>query len=128
LLPGSLALYLLLLSQNFPLTLLLHLLAHAFALGLSRITGLCGSLLFNLLPPQILHLLPRVAIATRGLPGEVGHLPFPRLLCGYVRLRTRLRAVARLLTIVSPLLAGRSTLICDLKFLAPRPISDRLNV
>jgi hypothetical protein len=96
LLAGSLARCLLLLTQNFPLALWLHLLAHAFTLGLGRIAGLCGSLLFNLLPPQILHLLSRVAITTCCLSGQVGHLSFPCLLCGYVRLRTRLRAIASL--------------------------------
>ena len=127
-LAGSVALYLLLLTQHIPLTLLLHLLAHAFALGLSRIAGLCGSLLFNLLPSQILHLLPRVTITASCLSGQLGHLSFSRLLCGYVRLRTRLRAIARLCPIVSPLLAGWSTLICDLKFLVPRSIGHWLHV
>ena len=125
-LAGSFALCLLLLTQNFSLTLLLHLLAHALALG--RIAGLYRSLLFNLLPSQILHLLPRVAITACSLSGQIGHLSFPRLLCGDVRLRTRLRSIARLRAIVSSLLFCRSTLICDLKFLAPRSIGHRLHV
>ena len=70
LLPGSLALYLLLLAQRFSLTLwLLHLLPHTFALGLNWNAGLRCSLLLDLLPPQILHLLPRVATPARCLPG-----------------------------------------------------------
>ena len=121
-LPGSLALYLLLLARRFPLTLLLlHLLADTFALGLLPKAGLHCTLLLDLLPPQILHLLPRVTIAARCLPGQIRHLSFPRLLCGYVRLLTRLRAI------VSPLLACGPALICDLKFLVSRSIGHWLN-
>jgi len=59
-----------LLAGSFALgLLLLHLLAHAFALSLGRIASLCGSLLFDLLPPQILHLLASVAITTSCLSG-----------------------------------------------------------
>jgi hypothetical protein len=65
LLPSSFALYLLLLPQGL---LLLHLLVHALALRLLRIHPL-GPLLFKLLLTQILHLLPRVAVATSCLSG-----------------------------------------------------------
>ena len=121
-LPGSLALYLLLLAQTFPLTLLLHLLPDTLALGLGWNASRCRSLLLDLLPPQILHLLPCVTIAASRLSGQIGHLFFTRLFCGYVRLRTHLCAIARLRAIVNPLLIGRSSLIRDLKFLAPRSI------
>jgi hypothetical protein len=118
-----------LLAQSFSLALLrLHLLTHAFALGLYWNAGTRSSLLLDLLPAQNLHLLPRVTITTCRLSGQICHLSFPRLLCGYVRLR--LRAIAQitgLRTVVSPLLAGAPTLICDLKFLVPCSISHRLN-
>ena len=64
-LPGSLALHLLLLAQRISLTLLLlHLLPHALTLGLNRNAGRCCSLLLDLLSAQILHLLSRVTITT----------------------------------------------------------------
>jgi hypothetical protein len=117
LLPRSLSLYLLLLAQSSPLTLLLHLLPHTLALGLGWNAGRCRSLLLDLLPPQILHLLPCITIAASRLSGQIRHLSFPRLLRGYVRLPTELRAVA------SPLLlVCRSTLICNLQFLISRPV------
>jgi hypothetical protein len=117
LLPGSRPLYLLFLAQSVSLALLLlHLLTHTFALRVYRDAGAAGSLLLDLLPPQTLHLLPRVTITTGRLPGQIRHLSFSRLLCSYVRLRTR---IAGLRTVVSPLLAGGPTLICDLKFLVP---------
>jgi hypothetical protein len=119
LLPGSRPLYLLFLAQSVSLALLLlHLLTHTFALRVYRDAGAAGSLLLDLLPPQTLHLLPRVTITTGRLPGQIRHLSFSRLLCSYIRLRTIAR-IAGLRTVVSPLLAGGPTLICDLKFLVP---------
>ena len=127
LLPGSRPLYLLLLAQSVSLALLLlHLLTHAFALRLYWGAGAAGSLLLDLLPPQTLHLLSRVAITTGRLPGQIRHLFFARLLCSYIRLRT-VAGIAGLRTVVSPLLAGGPTLICDLKFLVPCSIGRRLD-
>jgi hypothetical protein len=128
LLPGSRPLYLLLLAQSVPLALLrLHLLTHTFALRLYRGAGAAGSLLLDLLPPQTQHLLPRVTITTGRLPGQIRHLSFARLLCSYVRLRTIAR-IAGPRTVVSSLLAGGPTLICDLKFLVPCSIGHWLDV
>ena len=112
------------LPQSVSLALLrLYLLTHTFALGLSWNTGARGSLLLDLLPPQTLHLLPRITITTSRLPGQICHLSFPRLLCGYVRLRLRaIRTIAQitgLRAVVRRLLVDRPTLIRDLKFLVP---------
>jgi hypothetical protein len=80
LLPGSLSLHLLLLTQGVSLTLLLlHLLAHAFALRLLSAHAICA-LLLNLLPAQILHLLPRVSITASRLSGQIRNLSFSCLL------------------------------------------------
>jgi hypothetical protein len=104
LLPRSLALDLLLLPQRFSLVLLLlHLLAHALALHLLRISTL-DTLLFELLPAQILHLLPRISIAAGNLSRQIRHLSFPCLICGQVRLwtlrRTGLSASLTSLTLI----------------------------
>ena len=128
LLSRSLSLHLLLLRQNISLALLLlHLLPHTFALGLLSLLGLlrvcCGplcSLLVDLLPPQILHLLSRIAVATRSLSGQVRHLPLTRLLSSQVRLCRR-RDPSRSTWLSIP------TLISNLEFLAPGSIRQRLN-
>jgi len=79
LLAGSLSLRLLLLTQSVSLTLLLlHLLAHAFALGLLSVDAIC-LLLLNLLPAQFLHLLARVSITASCLSRKVRNLSFSRL-------------------------------------------------
>jgi hypothetical protein len=118
-----------LLAQSVSLALLrLHLLPHTFALSLLPGNGLWCTLLLDLLPAQILHLLASVAITTSRLSGQIGHLSFPRLLCCYVRLRTRLRTIARLRDVVRSLLVCRSALICDLKFLVPCSIGHGLDV
>jgi hypothetical protein len=80
LLPGSFSLPLLLLPQGISLTLLLlHLLAYAFALRLLSAEAICA-LLLNLLPAQILHLLPRVSITASCLSGQIRNLSFSCLL------------------------------------------------
>jgi hypothetical protein len=79
LLPGSRPLYLLLLAKSLSLALLLHLLAHPFALWLLRAKTLCA-LLLNLLPAKFLHLLASVSITARRLSRQIHHLSFSRLL------------------------------------------------
>jgi hypothetical protein len=88
LLPGRLSLRRL--PQDLSLTLLLlHLLTYSFTLGLLHVRAF-GTLLLDLLPTKILHLLPRVLITTGGLSGQISYLSLSRLLCAKVSLLTRL--------------------------------------
>ena len=88
--PIGLSLHLLLLPQDLSLTLLLlYLLPHTIALGLLHVRAF-GTLLLDLLPTKILHLLPRVLITTGGLSGQISYLSLSRLLCAKVSLLTRL--------------------------------------
>jgi len=124
---------LLLLTQNFPLILLLilllHLLAHTFALCLLSVEPIgalsveaIGALLFHLLPPQILHLLPRVSITATRLSRQVCHLSLSCLLRRHVRLLARWR---RALALRCSRIG--SAFVSDLNLLIPDPVGEWLN-
>ena len=116
-LPGGLSLRRL--PQDLSLTLLLlHLLTYSFTLGLLHVRAF-GTLLVDLLPTKILHLLPGVSITARCLSGQISHLSLARLLCGEVWLLTGLCAIS------NTFLAR--TLICNLKFLVSYSVGQRLN-
>jgi len=117
LLPGSLSLHLLLLTQGISLTLLLlHLFAYAFALRLLSADAICA-LLLNLLPAQILHLLPRVSITASCLSGQIRNLSFSCLLRRKVLLLACPRRAFALRWY-----RGCSAFISDLNLLIPDPV------
>jgi hypothetical protein len=91
LLPRSFSLRLLLLTKCSALRLLLlHRLRYALSLSLSRNTRAGGCLRRHWLLPQLLQLLSRISITTRGLSREIRHLPLTRLLRSYIGLRRSL--------------------------------------
>lgn len=92
-----------LLSGSFPLRLLLLTHHLSFVLRTTRLTNplsFCldsrtlSCSLVELLFAQLLHLLSRASIAACRLSGQIGHLPFTRLLCRKARLLSRLRGRA----------------------------------
>jgi len=87
LLPRSFSLRLLLLTKRSALSLLLlHRLRYALSLSESRNPRPSGCLRRQWLLPQLLQLLTRVSIATRGLSREIRHLALTRLLGRDIRL------------------------------------------